>query len=191
VWQAKALAAPALAATRTPIRLSTSELSARAASRWKGLSEQHSLSGYDTLAPQLDALSAGYVLAALKGLGWELTPGQRRRADTVADELKVVPAHRQMFHRALEMLQEDGVLLREGAFWIVPRVPPAGNPVRLSEQLMEQWPLNGAEISMTAAAVRRWPPCSAANRIHRTAFPRGLAARSGSHLSSGAVCARL
>jgi acyl transferase domain-containing protein len=150
VWQAKALAAPALAATRTPIRLSTSELSARAASRWKGLSEQHSLSGYDTLAPQLDALSAGYVLAALKGLGWELTPGQRRRADTLADELKVVPAHRQMFHRALEMLQEDGVLLREGAFWIVPRVPPAGNPVRLSEQLMKQWPLNGAEISMTA-----------------------------------------
>ncbi len=147
VWQAKALAA---AATRTPIHLSTSDLSARAASRWKDLSEQHSLADYDILAPQLDALCAGFVLAALKGLGWELTPGQRRRWDTLADELKVVPAHRQMFHRALEMLEEDGVLLREGAFWAVQRVPPSSDPVRLAERLMEQWPLNGAEISMTA-----------------------------------------
>ncbi len=147
VWQAKPLAA---AGTRTPIHLSTSDLSARAASRWQDLSEQHSLSGYDILAPQLDALCAGFVLAALKGLGWELTPGQRRRSDTLADELKVVPAHRQMFHRVLEMLEEDGVLLHEGAFWAVPRVPPSSDPVRVSGRLMEQWPLNGAEISMTA-----------------------------------------
>ncbi|MGA8086341.1 MAG: SDR family NAD(P)-dependent oxidoreductase [Terracidiphilus sp.] len=153
-WQAKPLKSSVssgkTASIRTPLDLSTANLSAQAADRWKDLSEQHSLSQYGTLAPQLDALCTSYVMAAMKSLGWELSPGQRRRSDSLAEELNVVPAHRRMLNRALEMLEEDGVLLREGAFWNVQRVPPTSDPIRLSEQLMKQWPTCLAEISMTA-----------------------------------------
>ena len=161
VWQAKALADPLqpvkAVETHTPLNLSPSDLSARAASRWKILSEQHALSGYNTLAPQLDTLCAGYVIAALKGLGWDLMPGERRRSATLADELNVVPEHKKMFHRTLEMLEEDGVLLQEGAFWIVQSLPPTDEPARLAMQMMEQWPLYEAEISMTARCGAQLP----------------------------------
>jgi acyl transferase domain-containing protein len=154
VWQAKPLAgampATKMPVTHTPLNLSIPHLSAGAASRWKGLSDQHSLAAYTTLAPQLDALCAGYVMAALRRLGWELAPGQRRRSDTLADELKVVPSHRQMLNRALEMLEEDGVLIHEDGFWIVQRVPPAADLAHLTGQMIEQWPSSRAEISMTA-----------------------------------------
>ncbi len=154
VWQAKPLAGARQAtntdATATPLNLSIPDLSAGAASRWKSLSDENSLSTYNALAPKLDAMCAGYVMAALRRLGWELTPGQRRRSDTLADHLKVVPAHRQMLDRALEMLREDGVLTHEDGFWIVQRVPPAADTARVAGQMIEQWPSCRAEISMTA-----------------------------------------
>ncbi|HEY1805016.1 MAG TPA: SDR family NAD(P)-dependent oxidoreductase [Terracidiphilus sp.] len=154
VWQpkplvsSKPLAKPA--SIREPLNLSISNLSARADSRWNELKEQHSLSQYFDLAPQLDVLCIHYVVAALKALGWELTPGQRRRSDTLADDLKVVPAHRRMLNRVVEMLEEDGVLIREDRFWVVNSVPPTGDPASLAEHLVTQWPMCRAEISMTA-----------------------------------------
>jgi acyl transferase domain-containing protein len=155
VWQAKPLAdaqrTVAGAGAYMPLNFSPSDLSASAADRLKGLSEQHLLAAYGTLGPQLDALSSGYVAAALRRLGWALTPGERRRSDTLAAELKVVPAHLEMFNRTLEMLEEDGVLLDESGFWIVQGVPPTtGDWAHRAEELIKQWPMCGAEISMTA-----------------------------------------
>jgi acyl transferase domain-containing protein/short-subunit dehydrogenase len=165
VWQAKPLAdaerTRAGAGTSMPLNFSPSDLGARAADRWQGLSEQHSLASYSTLGPKLDELSSGYVAAALRRLGWALTPGERRRSETLADELKVVPAHREIFGRTLEMLEEDGVLLHESGtsiesgFWIVQGIAPmTGDLAHRAEELIEQWPMCSAEISMTARCGR-------------------------------------
>ena len=159
VWRAKPLAdaerTRAGAGTAMPLNLSPSDLGARAADRWNSLSGQHALAAYDTLGPRLDALCSGYVAAALRGLGWTLTPGERRRSQTLAEELKVVPAHCAIFNRTLEMLQEDGVLRQESGFWIVQGVAPAtGDLAHRAEELISQWPTCGAEISMTARCGR-------------------------------------
>ncbi len=147
VWEAKPLAGATQAA---PLNFSTSHLADSAADSWQGLSDKHSLPVYSSLAPELDALCAGYVVAALRELGWDVASGERRRADTLADELKVVPAHRRMLNRIVEMIEEDGVVEQENEFLIVRRVPAPADPAALAERLMERWPSCRAELSMTA-----------------------------------------
>ena len=61
VWEAKPLAGATQAA---PLNFSTSHLADSAADSWQGLSDKHSLPVYSSLAPELDALCAGYVVAA-------------------------------------------------------------------------------------------------------------------------------
>lgn len=153
-WQPKPLIdsnrAAKIAAIPAPLPLSISELSKRATNRWGGLSEQHSLAGYSSLAPQLDALCTAYATVALTRLGWELVPGQPRRADTLATELEIVPSHERMFHRVLQMLEEDGILSRNEEYWAVQISPPPVVPASMAERMLLQWPLYKAEISMTA-----------------------------------------
>ena len=105
---------------------------------------------YDHLGPELDRLCLAYAAAAIQQLGWDLAPGTRRRASGLAEELKIVPAHRRMFGRLLEMLEEEGVLGRTGEFWIVRRAPDCIDPALFATEIAQKWPSCNAEISMTA-----------------------------------------
>ena len=78
--------------------------------RFVDLAEQHRLSIYDQLLPELDQLSAEHVAAALRQLGFDESVGRTFTADSEAARLGVLPRHARLFARMLEMLTEDGIL---------------------------------------------------------------------------------
>ena len=72
------------------------------------LSTQHGLQAYDELAPRMDAVSAGFVIQALRRMGWAFAPGRRVSLAGLAAGLKVITAHRRLLERMLGILEERG-----------------------------------------------------------------------------------
>jgi NADPH:quinone reductase-like Zn-dependent oxidoreductase/SAM-dependent methyltransferase/acyl carrier protein len=72
---------------------------------------------------ELEALATGYVVAALEGLGWRPFVGEELAVDGFADRLGILPNHRRFLGRMLEMLAEDGFLVRQPNGWRVDRLP--------------------------------------------------------------------
>ena len=95
----------------------------------KSLGERSGLPAYRTLLPEIESLSADYVLLAFARLGWAWHEGERFTAEALAGRLGVIPAHRRLLGRLLEILEEEGFLRRDGTEWTVERtglVPDAG-----------------------------------------------------------------
>jgi acyl transferase domain-containing protein/NADPH:quinone reductase-like Zn-dependent oxidoreductase/SAM-dependent methyltransferase len=119
--------------------------------RLAALAAQHRLSRYTgELLPQVEKLSAGYVIQALQRLGWNLHPGERFSAEELADGLGILRQHRRLVGRLLEILSEDGLLKRAGDGWEVVQTPPEveETQVRL-HALIEQYPEYGAQLEIT------------------------------------------
>ncbi|MFZ5542948.1 MAG: type I polyketide synthase [Pseudomonadota bacterium] len=97
--------------------------------RFAALAAEHAVEVYETLLPALDRLSAGHVAKALRRLGFDATPGRRFAADEEARRLRIAERHQRLFGRLLQMLEEDGVLRREGsAFQVIGALPPDHQP---------------------------------------------------------------
>ncbi|MBI5722129.1 MAG: SDR family NAD(P)-dependent oxidoreductase [Burkholderiales bacterium] len=116
------------------------------------LAGEHGLAIYDDLLPGLDRMSQAYVAAALHRLGFADAPGRRFDPEAEARALGVVPAHRRLFGRLLQMLAEDGVLEAQGgAQYEVRRPLPTLEPARLAalgdELMARHAPVDG-ELSM-------------------------------------------
>ncbi len=92
------------------------------------LAQHHGLSVYDRLVPELDRLSAEYVAAAFRRLGFDATSGRVFLADEEAARLRVMPRHTRLFTRLMEMLAEDGVLRQHGPEFEVIAPLPASDP---------------------------------------------------------------
>ncbi|NWG15756.1 MAG: SDR family NAD(P)-dependent oxidoreductase [Chloroflexi bacterium] len=119
--------------------------------RLAALATQHGLPRYTgELLPQMEKLSAGYVIQALRRLGWNPHPGERFSTEELADELGILRQHRRLLGRLLEILSEDGLLKRAGDGWeavqMLPVVP--GTEGRL-HALIEQYPEYGAQLEIT------------------------------------------
>ncbi len=115
------------------------------------LRSQQQLPRYRELSSQMDVLSSAYVLEALHSLGFDPQLGRQFTSESLADELAVVPAHRRLFVRTLEMLAEDGVLLRDGGNWTVRRKPSPTNSAALWERLSGQFSECAAELNLVGA----------------------------------------
>jgi acyl transferase domain-containing protein/SAM-dependent methyltransferase len=76
------------------------------------LVERTGLGSYRDLAPKVDLLCGGYIVAALQRMGCSFVPGQRWNAPDLAARLGVIPEHFRVFERMIEILVEDGVLAR-------------------------------------------------------------------------------
>jgi len=75
------------------------------------LSQQHRRKQYyEVVEPQLDALSAAYIIQALHQLGWQPQLHASVGVNSLAEELGVVEQHRRLLGRMMEILHEDGVL---------------------------------------------------------------------------------
>ncbi|OLP20310.1 hypothetical protein BST81_00805 [Leptolyngbya sp. 'hensonii'] len=110
--------------------------------------EQAELLAYGQLSPELDRLSAAYIGQALHQLGWTFSIGERVTADGLADQLGIVPAHRRLFSRLLEMLAEDGYLQVVEQGWQVVQRP---EPIDLATQwqhLRYTYPAYDAELNL-------------------------------------------
>ncbi|KDB53392.1 hypothetical protein X805_09770 [Sphaerotilus natans subsp. natans DSM 6575] len=81
---------------------------------------------YETCVADLETLAGAQVLAAWRQAGVAFEPGARWTVADLADRLGVVPAHRRLTGRLLEILGELGWLVRDegtGTDWTVRAVP--------------------------------------------------------------------
>lgn len=76
--------------------------------------EKFGLRHYRQLEPEVDALCAMYVLEALRELGLNLHERQRAIPESLIENLNVLPRHRRLLNRMIDILCEDGILVRAG-----------------------------------------------------------------------------
>lgn len=107
-----------------------------------------------SLVRQLDRLSTACVLRSLRELGWRMDIGEFWCEDYFLHRLGVADQHRKLLGRMLEMLQEDGILKRDGSQWEVKSVPETKDPDQIWSALMEQYPEYGAELALLGRCVR-------------------------------------
>ncbi|MCB0079395.1 MAG: acyltransferase domain-containing protein, partial [Caldilineaceae bacterium] len=68
---------------------------------------------------ELEAISLAYVLSALDALGFDWQPGLRLRTEQLMTQLSVIHRYGRLLDRLLGMLAEEGLVQREGAYWVV------------------------------------------------------------------------
>ena len=95
---------------------------------------------YEEFEPQLDAVCAAYIFEALRDMGWSPLEGEHVAPSALASLLGVVPAHYRLFCRLLEILGEEGVLLREEIGWTVSRTPGSIDALQAWKALAERRP---------------------------------------------------
>jgi acyl transferase domain-containing protein/acyl carrier protein len=106
--------------------------------------------------PHLEALSTGYIVRALAELGLRLEPAERLAAPVLEQTLGIAPAHRRLFRRLLEMLQEDGVLRATGSGeWEVLRAPAMHDVDGLSRLLETRYAEASAERTLVVRCGER------------------------------------
>jgi acyl transferase domain-containing protein len=112
------------------------------------LSDRYGLERYDELLAYLEALSTNYITIAFARLGCQFLPKQRIDAQTLAEQLKVVPQHRRLLVRLLEILEEEKILTSVAANqWEVCR---EAEPITIeqSKEILQQYPGYEAEITL-------------------------------------------
>ena len=68
------------------------------------------LSRFEQLRPRLDAVCSAYIARAFSEAGFNPVVGVEFEPENLANEFRVIPAHRRLFGRFLEILAEDNVL---------------------------------------------------------------------------------
>ncbi|NJR69835.1 MAG: SDR family NAD(P)-dependent oxidoreductase [Synechococcales cyanobacterium CRU_2_2] len=104
---------------------------------------------YQSLAPELEALSLNHILRAMDELGWQPAVGERCATEALCQTLRIKPQHRPLWGRLLGILAEAGYLQAVGQQWeIVQRLHRAdADAVEL--------PKNATEIERELVLLRR------------------------------------
>nr|MDQ2693986.1 SDR family NAD(P)-dependent oxidoreductase [Pseudomonadota bacterium] len=108
------------------------------------------LAFYADFRPRMDALSAAWLLAALRRLGWQWRPGQRFAPDAFADALGIAGRQRRLLGRLLEILAEEGLIRAENGHWQVMAAPEPEDPAALHKALLARHPAMAAELDLLA-----------------------------------------
>ena len=116
------------------------------------------------LLADLERLSRAYALAALDGLGWRRTAGERVNAAELGRRLQVAPEHEKLFRRLLEILARAGVLEAAGSEFTVtvasghplPNEFPA-DPETLAEAMAGEHPHGSVEIGLFRRSAQALP----------------------------------
>jgi acyl transferase domain-containing protein/SAM-dependent methyltransferase/acyl carrier protein len=112
----------------------------------------HGVALYDEALPQMESLSAAYVVQAFATLGWTPRAGERVTGDQIARDLRIVPAQRRLVDRLLEMLAEIGVLRAGDVGWVVVRSPERTDTAAGMADLQARYGAAlGPELTMLAA----------------------------------------
>jgi microcystin synthetase protein McyG len=126
------------------------EIGARLAPRVPELSEALGMAVYDEMLPPHDAAAAASIAYALVRLGWSFTPGRRFRTHEVAEVCGVDARHRRLLQRLLNVLEEDGVLARDGDEWQALHAPEAHDPMPLWDMLQHRFPQFATELMLVS-----------------------------------------
>lgn len=79
------------------------------------LAREVDLPSYHTTNLAIERMCVEWIVAAFEKLGWRPQRGERVRADTLAEQLGVVPRFRRLMPRLLDILIEAGMLEKRGA----------------------------------------------------------------------------
>lgn len=127
-----------------------SVLAAQTEPHFMPLAEQYNLAElFSGLMPELEKLSADYILQAFDQLGWKPRVGEQFTTDGLAAKLKITKAQRLLFGRLLEILVEHDVLQKTSAGWQVAAVRKVTDPRLLRDALLEEYPAYHAELTIT------------------------------------------
>jgi acyl transferase domain-containing protein len=121
----------------------------------KALQAAFRLEEYAEMGKELDLACAAYAEKAIRRLGWDLSLGAFRTADGIAALLGVVPRHRRLFGKLLDVLVEEGFLARRGEEWAGTGKPPGPDPDGIVDVLRERHPRLKAQLELTAKCGRR------------------------------------
>jgi len=94
---------------------------------------------------ELNRLSVSYITAALRRLGCLLRKGDR----FYASDIRVVIRQQALLRRLLDIMEEVGVLRRDGDEWAVIRTPDDVNPNDANRVLRERYPEIISELVLT------------------------------------------
>jgi len=105
---------------------------------------------YQTIRPQLDALSTAYILDAFHILGWQPHKHQRVTTARLVEQFDIVPQHQRLLGRFLNILREDGILNQiDDSQWEVITLPTDMPPSQaLWQKLLAQSPAYQAELML-------------------------------------------
>ncbi|MEP7311426.1 MAG: type I polyketide synthase [Pseudomonadota bacterium] len=125
------------------------ELRAQIEPRIAAMAASNALDAYARFFPALDELASCYIVAALRDLGVNLVEGARLDPQTLPTQLGILPRHARLFERLLQILAEDGVLVRDAQLWRVSRTPAVADLEDRYSRLLARHPDCGAELGLT------------------------------------------
>ncbi|HEY4303071.1 MAG TPA: SDR family NAD(P)-dependent oxidoreductase [Gemmatimonadaceae bacterium] len=155
VWREATLSGEALP--------SPAQLRARVAPRVGKVAAENDLETYARFDRSLDRIGAAYIVRALRELGFAFALDARVHADTLAEQLGVLPRHARLFTRLLDILGEEGILARDGDAWRVSAEPedvlPEVRDVEAEQtKLRALVPAGDAEALITVRCARELAP---------------------------------
>ncbi|NEO70920.1 type I polyketide synthase, partial [Moorena sp. SIO3H5] len=96
----------------------------------------------------LEELSVDYIVQALGSMGWSYQPTESFDLEGAAKKLGIVPTHRPLFRRLLEILAEVGILQSQQQRWQVQQTLAQVNPTEKSQSLLSQYPEETATLTL-------------------------------------------
>ncbi len=88
------------------------------------------------IARSLDELSVDYIVQGLLSIGWTYKLGETFDSDAAFQRLGVVPSHRRLFKRLLQILAEVGILETVQQKWQVRQTLAKVNPSEKAKNLL-------------------------------------------------------
>ncbi|MBP2676814.1 MAG: hypothetical protein H6Q84_3654, partial [Deltaproteobacteria bacterium] len=146
---------PGLEGSGRPARPPAEVALERLPGKAKALHAEFRLEEYAEMGKDLDLACAAYAEKAIRQLGWDLSPGASRTADDIAAGLGVVPRHRRLFGKLLDVLREERLVERRGENWVGTGGMPCPDPDGIIEALLARHPRLKPQVELTAKCGRR------------------------------------
>ncbi len=103
---------------------------------------------YEKILTYLEELSVEYVIQAFKQMGWVYEIGDSFSTDSIAKNLGIIPTHKRLLNRLLEILAEEGFLDSTSEEWRVLKILDEVNPGLKNQSLLSQYPQAQAELTL-------------------------------------------
>ena len=103
------------------------------------------------VVPAINQLCSSYIMSAFKTLGWVPVPGEKVAPESLGARLGVIPRYHRLLRRYLDILAEDGTLVKLEGEWKVGSVPDAPDPAATWRSILHEFPAFYAELLLTAS----------------------------------------
>ena len=131
------------------------ELAVQLTERLKQHGQTFGLGVYGSLLPLLDRFCTAAIIRAFQGAGLNVRSGESWTRDGLEKQLGLIPRHRRLLGRLLNILVEDGILRKEAENFQIVMDATASEPVISAEEIARRHPACEAEIRLTERCAGR------------------------------------